>query len=580
VSTRILQAWCVACLVVVGSAVAIASPVDAGNAFQSQTSGDVERYVVSGAGGGGDFSVLTVSLESAVEIAGGEVVRRLGDAGVLVVELTANELAVLSSFAGVSVVPDVRVTIASDLDPSESTTGNWGLDRLDQLDAVLDGTFRSTVGGEGVEIFVIDTGVDAAHPELAGRVGEGLDLVQDGNPAADCNGHGTLVASLAAGKTVGPARFATVRPIRALDCDGSGWSSDVAAAVDWARTHAVGPAVINLSVGGRPSAVLDDAIDRAVADGFVVVVAAGNSGGDACDSSPGRSATALTVGSSTDVDVVAAFSDTGQCVDIYAPGLAVLGATAGDPEGYSRASGTSASAPLVAGLAALVLGEDPTLSAGEVVDVLLGAASLDLRDRAASLDRSDPEVVLRLAQLPRYLNGLLSFDPVISTVGWGVLPATSDSVWTVVRFSGTPGVSALVSTDSSVTAIPRRARVGQDGFGTVGWVGTGGRQVLRIDGGHGPVEVVVDSVVLSLGSGVIVSTVIELGPGDLIVGLAVEGSDPDRRVRLSVNNGVQTLDLVTDAQAMVWLPTTAVEKISINNISRIDHQRGQTPSSR
>jgi len=567
VPTRFLRTWSVVCLGLVASVVAGGSPVGA-DSGQGVSSSDVGRYVVSGVGGGGDLSILSAPVESAVGIAGGEIVRRLPDADALVVELTEDELAVLTRFAGMTVVADVRVSIASNLDRSASATGNWGLDRLDDVDSVLDGTFVSTVGGEGVEIFVVDTGVDGTHPELAGRVGEGLDLVQDGNTAADCNGHGTLVASLAAGETVGAARLANVRPIRALDCEGSGWSSDVAAAVDWAREHATGPAVINLSVGGAPSKVLDEAIGRAVADGLVVVVAAGNSGGNACDSSPGRSRAALTVGASTDRDTVAAFSDVGECVNMYAPGLEVLGATAGEEDGYSRASGTSASAPLVAGLAALVLGDDPTLTADAVVEVLLGAASVDQEGQAAPLDAVGSEVAPRLAQLPTYLDGSLSFDPLVSTVGWGALPSTPGSVWAVIRFNGTPGATARVSTSDPATV--NRVRVDEDGFGTFAWVGAGGRQVVEINGGHGPVAVVVDSVPRNLGAGVSVSAVIELGPDDSMVGLAVEGASAERLAQLSVDNGAESFDLVTDPQGMAWLPAASVEHISIKGTVWID----------
>lgn len=184
----------------------------------------------------------------------------------------------------------------------------------------------------------------------------------------DCAGHGTEVASLIAGTNVGVAKQANVVMAQVLDCLGDGKNSDLIDAISWiVETHQK-PAIINMSLGGDRSPSVDNAVKAAIAAGIPVVVAAGNSNLDACTQSPAAVAEAITVAASTPKNNRAKFSNFGPCVDIFAPGVDILAATSPQKSrnGWNFASGTSFSAPLVAGVVALLLEKNPDLSPVQV----------------------------------------------------------------------------------------------------------------------------------------------------------------------------------------------------------------------
>ncbi|MGA0210160.1 MAG: S8 family serine peptidase, partial [Candidatus Nanopelagicales bacterium] len=238
----------------------------------------------------------------------------------------------------------------------------WGLDRSDQRDLPLDTSYSYVSAGTGVDAYIVDTGIRADHVDFAGRVSTGFTAINDGNGSNDCNGHGTHVAGTVAGSTYGMAKDTRLIPVRVLGCYGSGTWSGVIAGLDFvAGQHAAGtPAVANMSLGGGASSSIDLAVRNLVADGVTVVVAAGNSSADACNSSPAREASAITVAASDASDTQAYFSNFGSCVDIYAPGVGVTSAWYTSPTATASLSGTSMAAPHVAGAAARILQGVPT----------------------------------------------------------------------------------------------------------------------------------------------------------------------------------------------------------------------------
>ncbi|SGY34441.1 BQ5605_C002g01631 [Microbotryum silenes-dioicae] len=243
----------------------------------------------------------------------------------------------------------------------------WGLARISHRKPLSFGTFNlyeyDGHGGEGVDAYVIDTGVNIDHDEFKGRAKWGTTIPQDADK--DLNGHGTHVAGTMASAKYGVAKRANIIAVKVLGAGGSGTMSDVVAGVAWAADAAYAKAkkndskhkgsVANMSLGGGKSQALDDAVDSAVEDGLHFAVAAGNDDRDACAYSPAGAVNAITVGASTIADERAYFSNHGKCVDIFAPGLNILSTWNSGNTSINTISGTSMASPHVAGLAAYFL---------------------------------------------------------------------------------------------------------------------------------------------------------------------------------------------------------------------------------
>ena len=287
----------------------------------------------------------------------------------------------------------------------------YQLDRVDQASLPLDGNFTSPNEAEGVAIYMIDTGVRASHIELAGRVVAGIDVVgvdSIGRPAAaswDCDGHGTHTAALAAGTNFGVAKRATVIAVRVLNCDGDGDIEGVIKGIDWViRHHRAGTlAVANLSLGvaaDKDSDPLDDAVRDLVADGIVPVVAAGNSDEDACGTSPGHVAEVLNVGATGITDdrfhYSGGGSNYGSCLDLFAPGVRILSASADSDTDTHYESGTSMASPLVAGYAAMIAKDHPGACPASVVAAVVARG---VRDVVKNPGANSPNVMLNVANV-------------------------------------------------------------------------------------------------------------------------------------------------------------------------------------
>ncbi|MCA1634771.1 MAG: S8 family peptidase [Acidobacteria bacterium] len=227
----------------------------------------------------------------------------------------------------------------------------WGLDRIDQRDRPLSGTYTYNWTGSGVRAYVIDTGIRTTHTQFGSRASNVFDAF--GGTGADCNGHGTHVSGTIGGSTYGVAKSALLRGVRVLNCSGSGSTSGVIAGVDWVRQNFIAPAVANMSLGGGASSALDTAVNNLHNAGVTIVVAAGNENQNACNVSPARAANAFTVGSTTSTDARSSFSNFGTCVDIFAPGSSILSAWYTSTTATATLSGTSMASPHVAGVAAL-----------------------------------------------------------------------------------------------------------------------------------------------------------------------------------------------------------------------------------
>ncbi|MBL8145059.1 MAG: S8 family serine peptidase, partial [Anaerolineae bacterium] len=260
-----------------------------------------------------------------------------------------------------------------------------------------------------VTVAVIDSGICAGHPDLAGRIVAGYDFLDNDDLPQDTFGHGCAVSAIVAANAndgmgmAGVAPNARIMPLRVLDEHGIGPYSAVAAALVYAADH--GAQVINLSLGGAAaSSVLEDAVQYALNKGVAVVAAAGNGGATAPILYPAAYSPVIAVGAFDASGAPASFSSGGTSADVLAPGVNILSAALDG--GYTRLNGTSFAAPYVA--AAIALGYTPAgpgallwLGAGEQPDAAVPTAlptgtAVDLAPYQALLDRASAEGTVRV----------------------------------------------------------------------------------------------------------------------------------------------------------------------------------------
>ena len=234
----------------------------------------------------------------------------------------------------------------------------WG---IEEVGANVSSTQAGNGGGAitNVRAYVIDTGIDGGHADLnvAGHVNFA------GGSNTDCNGHGTHVAGTVAAEdngqdVVGVAPGVALYGVKVLGCSGSGSTSGVIKGIDWVTDNAHLPAIANMSLGGGASNALDDAVRNSAAAGVFYSIAAGNSGALACTQSPARAGAGenngiMTTAATDSQGREASWSNYGDCVDVWAPGVSILSTKRGG--GTTTLSGTSMAAPHVGGGGALYL---------------------------------------------------------------------------------------------------------------------------------------------------------------------------------------------------------------------------------
>lgn len=301
-------------------------------------------------------------------------------------------------------------------DHQTQTNAPWGLARISHRDRLRFGTFNKYLyaadGGEGVDVYVIDTGANIEHVDFEGRAKWGK-TIPDNDEDVDGNGHGTHCSGTVAGKRFGVAKKAHVYAVKVLKSNGSGTMSDVVQGVQWAtESHLKNVqdakngkgrkgfkgSTANMSLGGGKSPTLDRAVNQAVDSGMHFAVAAGNDNADSCNYSPASAEKAVTVGASTLADERAYFSNYGKCNDIFAPGLNILSTWIGSKYAVNTISGTSMASPHVAGLLAYFLSlqpaQDSAFAVAEVTPAELKASIMSVATKGALTDvSSDTENV-------------------------------------------------------------------------------------------------------------------------------------------------------------------------------------------
>lgn len=243
----------------------------------------------------------------------------------------------------------------------------WGLLTVDAPNA-----WDITTGSPSIVVAVLDSGVDATHPDLRSSLVAGYDFVNGDADPADDDGHGTAAAGVIAARTNNGAGQAGVcwqcslMPVKVLDASGSGSTSDVAAGIVWAVDH--GARVINMSLGSEETTqTLAEAVAYAIGKDVVLVAAAGNSG-NANLNYPAAHEGVLGVGATTQSDELYSWSNFGPWVQVAAPGCNVAPYLNGE---YVNFCGTSSATPVVAGIAGLALSARPGATRSEVVEALI-----------------------------------------------------------------------------------------------------------------------------------------------------------------------------------------------------------------
>jgi len=287
------------------------------------------------------------------------------------------------------VEPDMKAFAIPEIvneEHSAKAAASWGLDRV--------GVSTALTTGQGVHVYVLDTGIHHSHSDFGDRAIPTIDLTGgslkecngDFSCAKDAQGHGTHCAGTVAGTSYGVAPAATVHSGKVLGDDGSGqfsWSDD---ALDFLARRGLRPTVASMSLGGQGVvASMATSIDAATAAGVTVVVAAGNSNSDACGFSPAYVPNAITVGSTTSDDVRSSFSNYGECVDIWAPGSDITSADHRS-NGAKTLSGTSMACPHVSGGAALILEASPSLKAGGILDSMKASGATNVIEGLKNTD--------------------------------------------------------------------------------------------------------------------------------------------------------------------------------------------------
>ena len=242
-------------------------------------------------------------------------------------------------------------------------------------------------GSSDVTVAILDTGVNP-HPDLAGRIIEGRDIINGDDDPADDHGHGTIVAGIAAANgnnSIGVAGIdwaARIMPVKVLGSNGSGTSSSVAQGLTWAADH--GADVINMSLGGTTSSnTMQNACDYAYGKGAVLVAAAGNDGTSTLNYPAAYESVIAVAGLNIYCDARATWSSHGEGLELSAPGTRIWTTTFDGS--YAFASGTSVASPLVAGLATLVLSVEPSLKPADVRSILNSTAT-DLGDPGRDIE--------------------------------------------------------------------------------------------------------------------------------------------------------------------------------------------------
>lgn len=444
------------------------------------------------------------------------------------VEVTAEQAGQLRQDRNIlAVEPDIVVTIAAD-------TIDWGNDRVEAPIAYATG-----YKGAGIDVGVIDTGIDKDHPDLVNNLKGGVNCISSYRSYDDDNGHGTHCAGTIAADdngigVIGVAPDANLYAIKVLNSNGSGYLSDVVEGIDWAVSHDLD--IISMSLGASTgTTAMETAVNNAFNHGLLVVAAAGNSGTADLSANtvnfPARYAATIAVAATDSGNVHASFSSTGPAVDVAAPGVSVLSTYYNNQ--YAYMSGTSMATPHVAGVLAVLKGKYPSLSNTDL-RALLEQTAMDLGD--AGWD-------------PVYGYGLVTANAALEPV-----PVTHIDV-------SSPSEAVVIGANLSMTAVitPVNATLR-----TVDW------SVLPTDGSEGQASVTAAGILTGIqagpvlvtatakdGSGVSGSKTIQIQEPTLATGITITSANNTVETNRTIQLTAEVLPAETTNQTVQWNVSSA-----------------------
>uniref|UniRef100_A0A8B9FFQ0 Proprotein convertase subtilisin/kexin type 9 n=1 Tax=Amazona collaria TaxID=241587 RepID=A0A8B9FFQ0_9PSIT len=303
--------------------------------------------------------------------------------------------------------------------------------------------------GDLVEIYLLDTSVQSSHREIEGRV-----LVtdfenvpeEDGTrfhrQASKCDSHGTHMAGVLGGRDAGVATGANIRSLRVLNCQGKGTVSGTLIGLEFIKAameaQPYAPLVVVLPFAGAYSRVLNAGCRRMARIGVVLIAAAGNYKDDACLYSPASEPEVITVGATNSEDQPTSIgtlgTNFGRCVDLFAPGDDIIGASSDCSTCFTAQSGTSQAAAHVAGIAAMLLSAEPQLSLAEVRQRLLHFATKNVMDVAWFPEEQQLQTPNSVAGLPTHLG---ADEQLYCRSVWSALSGLTQHATAVARCTGT-----------------------------------------------------------------------------------------------------------------------------------------------
>lgn len=380
---------------------------------------------------------------------------------------------------------------ALDVFPNDTNFGSqYGLFRIHAPQG-----WEISTGSATVTIAIIDSGIDAFHPDLITKVLPGIDYVDGDNIPQDEYGHGTHVAGIAAAASnnsigvSGVSWGAQILPVRVLDAVGDGNYANLSAGIIWSVDH--GAQIINLSLGGTlPNNTLKIAVDYAINHGVMLIAAAGN---DASGNLryPARYPSVIGVGSTNSIDQRSGFSNQGTGLDLVAPGEAIFSTNPGG--GYGNRTGTSMSTPYVSGLAAILWGMSG-MPGPQRVESIMEQSALDLgtpgwdAEYGFGLIQMDAALLTRInpprpkSPTSQYDNGYSgNLTPTVTLTPAPIVIPTIDI--TTVFTGNAPEVNALTNATSTITDVAQTSTPFVEPTKSISTTGSPSGSTLLLTGG-------------------------------------------------------------------------------------------------